>query len=293
MIVPLLLGAGLGLGLLLLQRALLPSRPRLADALDRLERLTPGAEFAAGGWRAGVEQRAAGWIGAIGINGRLTRNLRLLDRTPQQHAVAKLTGALLGLAYPAVLAAVLSLAGVRLPLAGIIAAAAIGAPLGFLLPDRRVIEHAEQRRASFRAALASYLDLVTILLAGGGHMETALVVAARTGDGWSFAELRRALEVARVHRESPWVTMARLGEELGVPELRELAASVQLAGSQGARAADSLASKAATLRAHQLAEAEAEAQRSTEQMTVPTTILVIGFVGFLLYPAIVLIAGTR
>ncbi len=291
MIVPLLLGAGVGAGLLLLQRGLLPARPPLADALDRLDRLTAAPSATPGGLRAGLEQRAAR-LGAIGAD-RIAQELAVVGRTAQQHALAKLTGALVGGGYPTLLAGLLALAGVQLPLAGVLAAAVLGAPLGFLWPDRRVRERARDRRASFRTALASYLDLVTILLAGGGHMETALTVAARTGDSWSFLELRRALEHARVHRESPWVALARLGEDLGVAELRELAASVQLAGSQGARAADSLAAKAATLRAHQLADAEAEAQTSTEQMTIPTTILVIGFVGFLMFPAVVLIAGTQ
>ncbi len=290
MIVPLLLGAGVGVGLLLLQRGLLPTRAPLADALNRLDGLTAAAPTASG-LRHGLEQRAAR-LGAIGAD-RLAQDLRLLERTAQQHALAKLTGALVGAVYPALLAGLLALAGVQLPLAGVLAVAVIGVPLGFLWPDRRVRERARERRASFRTALASYLDLVTILLAGGGHMETALTVAGRAGDSWSFMELRRALEYARVHRESPWVALARLGEDLGIAELRELAASVQLAGSQGARAADSLAAKATTLRAHQLADAEAEAQTATEQMTIPTTILVIGFVGFLMFPAIVLIAGTR
>jgi len=289
-IVPLLLGAGLGAGLLLLRRGLLPARPPLADALDRLDRLT-SAPTPSGGLRAGLEQRAAR-LGGIGGD-RLAQELAVVGRTAQQHALAKLTGALVGGAYPTLLAALLALGGVQLPLAAVLAVAVVGAPAGFLWPDRRVRERARDRRAAFRTALASYLDLVTILLAGGGHMETALTVAARTGDSWSFLELRRALEHARVHRESPWVALARLGEDLGVDELRELAASVQLAGSQGARAADSLAAKAATLRAHQLADAEAEAQTSTEQMTIPTTILVIGFVGFLMFPAVVLIAGTQ
>lgn len=287
-----LLGAGVGLGLLLLQRGLLPVRPGLAVALDRLERPASPPAAVGAGLRAMLERRAAGWLDAVGVDlGRLDQDLHLLDRTRQQHAVAKLTGALVGLAWPASLAAVLSLLGVGMPASGVVLAMVIGLPLGFLVPDRRTRERAAERRSSFRHALASYLDLVTVLLAGGGHMETALLVAARTGDGWSFTRLRRALESARVHRESPWVALARLGEDLGVSELRELAASVQLAGSQGARAAATLASKAATLRSHQLADAEADAEAVTERMTIPTTVLVIGFVGFLMYPAVVRIAG--
>ena len=289
----LLLGAGLGLGLLLVQRGLLPRRPGLAEALARLDR--PGRDEVtapASSWRAALERRAAGWIAAAGVDlGRLGPDLRLLERTPQQHAAAKLLGAVCGLSAPLAVSALAAVLGSHLPAGAVLVSAVAGAPLGFVLPDRRLRARAATRRSSFRHALASYLDLVTILLAGGGHSETALTVAARTGDGWSFMQLRRALEFSRVHRESPWVSLHRLGDELGVAELRELAASVQLAGSQGARTATSLAAKAATLRAHQLADSEAQAEAATERMTVPTTALVIGFVGFLLYPAVVRIAG--
>ncbi|MCZ7537378.1 MAG: hypothetical protein M5T61_16690 [Acidimicrobiia bacterium] len=69
-------------------------------------------------------------------------------------------------------------------------------------------------------------------------------------------------------------------------ELAELAASVSLAGSHGARIRASLAAKADTLRGHQIAETEAAAEAATERMTVPVAVLLFGFLVFIAYPAI-------
>ncbi|MFM8790927.1 MAG: hypothetical protein ACKOFX_00250, partial [Solirubrobacterales bacterium] len=39
-------------------------------------------------------------------------------------------------------------------------------------------------------AVSAFLDLVTIILAGGAGLETALVSAASCGDGWVFSRIR-------------------------------------------------------------------------------------------------------
>lgn len=68
--------------------------------------------------------------------------------------------------------------------------------------------------------------------------------------------------------------------------LAELAASVELAGSQGARIRASLAAKADSLRGHQVAETEAAAEAATERMTIPVAVLLFGFLVFIAYPAV-------
>jgi tight adherence protein C len=70
-----------------------------------------------------------------------------------------------------------------------------------------------------------------------------------------------------------------------VSELSELAASISLAGTEGARVRDSLAMKASTLREHAMAEAEAEAESTTEKMAVPVVLLFLGFMILIGYPA--------
>jgi Flp pilus assembly protein TadB len=125
-----------------------------------------------------------------------------------------------------------------------------------------------------------------IVLAAGGGVQSALSLAARTGDGWAYGELRRALESARISRTSPWDALGRLGAELGVGELSELAASMQLAGTEGARVRDSLVAKARSIRTHELAESEAEAGVATERMSFPVALLAFGFFALIGYPAV-------
>ena len=86
-------------------------------------------------------------------------------------------------------------------------------------------------------------------------------------------------------RRSPWECFTELGERLSVDELSEIAASVQLAGEQGARVKRSLTAKAAALRGQQMARVEAEAQAATERMGVPTVLMFVGFMALLGYPA--------
>jgi tight adherence protein C len=71
-----------------------------------------------------------------------------------------------------------------------------------------------------------------------------------------------------------------------VDELSELAASVALAGTEGAKVRASLAAKATSLRTHELAEAETADQAATERMSLPVVLLFAGFLVFLGYPAV-------
>ncbi|MDH3261905.1 MAG: type II secretion system F family protein, partial [Acidimicrobiia bacterium] len=154
---------------------------------------------------------------------------------------------------------------------------------GFVWPDLGLSERIERRRRDFRHSLSAYLDLVTIILAGGGGLETALQTSADLGDGWAFAEIRSALRKARLTNRTPWEVFDDLGTELGVDELRELAASAHLAGDQGARIRASLAAKADSMRNGQTAAIEAQAEAATEKMLLPVVTLVVGmilFIGF-------------
>ena len=84
----------------------------------------------------------------------------------------------------------------------------------------------------------------------------------------SARELRRAGSPA-----SPHGTRSPNSTRLGINELAELAASVSLAGSHGARIRPPRR-EGRHLRGHQVAETEAAAEAATERMTVPVAVFV-------------------
>lgn len=281
-------GAGVGLGLFIILRSFQTRPVPLADLAGILDSVGRPVN-------APVEEptltKSQTSLGAGGLalmtligrsnSDRLADQLRVLDKPMERHAYEKMLGAAAGFGIPTVTALVLAAGGTAVPIAFVAAAAAIFGLAGFFYPDLPLAERVEQRRRGFRHAFSAYLDLVTILLAGGAGIESALEGAAESGDGWAFAEIRRALRRARLTRQTPWDAFAALGTEIGVNELNELAASISLAGDHGARIKNSLTAKADALRAAQAAELETAAEAQTEKMIVPVVVMILGLVLFI------------
>ena len=305
MTIALLCGGGVGLGIVVLVRGLFPTRVPLAIALRQLhavgrsdprqfvaneERFVQGGGgvgASSGGLAARIGQPLARHLVSLPLLPRRVRSdLVVLGRPPERHLAEKVTLALTGFLLIPALAGALTLGGTSpgwtLPLW---TALLLGAG-GFLIPDLGIRAEAGKRRADFRHALGSFLDLVVISLAGGAGVEGALSEAAAIGHGWSFAQLRRALEEARLMRIPPWEPLGRLGKDLGIEELTALAASVALAGAEGAKVRATLAAKAASIRSHALAAAQANAEAMSERMSLPVVILFAGFLLFVGYPAL-------
>ena len=289
-LVMIVLGAGVGLGVLLLVRALAPRPVPLDTVLAGLGQ--PGRAITADEAHDRADADQAGRVArraieAVGVNvSRHRHDLELVGRTPERHALDKVLGGLAGFLVPNLVAVALTTMGIGPPLGFIVVLSFGTAVLGFLMPDFLLHDEAERKRRAFRHSLSSYLDLVNVLLAGGAGIETALYAAADAGDGWGYQTIRNALRRARLTGQSPWDAFAELANDLGINELAELAANVSLAGSHGARIRASLAAKADTLRGHQVAETESGAEAATERMTVPVAVLLLGFLLFIAYPAV-------
>jgi tight adherence protein C len=298
-IVALVLGALVGLGAIVSWRLLFPSPPPLQAAIDRLNRRNELVGIANRDQQAGgVDDLLGRTVGAsldrtlrgLGLRlDSLESDLRLTGRSIEQHMAQKVLLALFGLALPALLGTMWAVLDIGPPFT---VAVAFGVGLGaffFFVPDLVVRSEAAERRKEFKRSLGSFLDLVVISLAGGAGVESALRDAAGVGRGWAFRQLHNALDVTSLTAETPWAALARLGTELKVDELVALASSVSLAGTEGARVRQSLAVKATSLRDHALAEAESEAEASTEKMAVPVVLLFVGFLVLVGYPALDLI----
>lgn len=290
MITAVALGTGLGVGLWALAVWLFPPRPALGDVLTHATAPPKPPPIVAtddSGWAARIGRPFVAPLRALGLPGaRLSRDLAVIGRPVATHLAEKATLALVGLLAPGLLQLLLTLAGFGLGVEFPIIGGLVLAAAGFLLPDLHARSRASTLRKAFRHALSAYLDLVWITLAGGAGVDSALNQSVAIGQGWAFAQLRRALEAARLTRTTPWATLRQLGEELAVTELAELAASVSLAGTEGAKVRTSLAAKATALRTHQITDAEGEAQAATERMSLPVMLLFLGFLTFIAYPAL-------
>lgn len=285
--VPLLLGVVGGVGLVLLAGALVPARGDLAAELEWLRRRRPVASPPTTGAGRGPALRLARALGLERrLGGGVEADLRVTGGSLEAHLARRVLFGAWGLCFGPLVGVMCWAAGLPTPMvvpAGV--SLAVGA-VGLLAPGPSLRSEAATRRRSFRHAFGAFLDVVAMSLAGGRGVEAALSAAARSGRGWAFTEIRHALDGARLRRETPWAGLERLGADLGVPEVAELAASVALAGGEGARVRASIVAKARALRTRELAEAEAAAQAATEHMSLPTVALLVGYIVFLLYPAL-------
>jgi Flp pilus assembly protein TadB len=218
-------------------------------------------------------------------------DVAIIETTQESIAANRLLLGVAGAGVPLTMWVITSLGGSSLPVTAVVLLGAVFAVAGFQLPANRVRTHARIARRRFRTSLSAYLDLVSIMLAGGAGIETALHATARIGDGPTFEAISEALEVARATRRSPWDTLADVGSRVGVAELPELAATVRLGGEQGARMTASLVAKASGMRLRELADVEARANEATERMGIPMVLLFIGFLVLLGYPAMHLITS--
>jgi tight adherence protein C len=216
----------------------------------------------------------------------LRADLSLIGRTVEAQLALTVLGALLGgvglLVFSGVMVAVIP----GMPGTTPLVIAVVGVIVGGLLPTVQAASRATVRRRDFRHVVGSFLDLVALNLSGGRGVPEALNSAASVSNGWAMVRLRDCLQVARLQGITPWMALGELGAETGVAELRDLSAALELVADDGAKVRESLAARAASLRRRELADAEGRAQARSQSMLVAQMLLAVGFLIFLIYPAI-------
>ncbi len=192
----------------------------------------------------------------------------------------------LGIIVPLILV-IASAFSFTIPFSVPIFAALLMIPLGAIIPVMELKKNASQERERFQYILGVYLELVSLGMAGAMGIESSLDGAAKVSDDKVFRRINQQLNTARMKAYGPWEGLSNLGTEIGVGELGELAANVQLAGSEGAKIRSSLRSKSSTIRKRVMALEEAKANSITEKMFLPGVILLAGFMLFVGYPAMI------
>ena len=169
--------------------------------------------------------------------------------------------------------------------------ALLGGLIGAVLPTLQLTGNAKERRRDFRHVVSSFLDLVSMNLAGGRGVPEALQSAVSLSNGWAMVRIRETLQNARLQGVTPWAALGELGEEMAVEELRDLAAALALVAEDGAKVRESLAARAVSMRQRELADAEGRAAQASQSMLIAQLLLCVGFLLFLIYPPISQILG--
>ena len=304
MITWILLGGALsGAGVLMLVLILAPPAIQPAAALAELDsqrderrlrqearRLNP-RERALPDWLDALGYRAAALLRRTGIDlGGLSSDLSVLGRSLERHLVASLLLGLLGFGAPLLITALSALAGRPMGSLPLLACLVLGAAMA-ALPTARLRSRAAQARRDFRPVVGSFLDLVSMSLSAGRGVPEALDAASALSDDPAMARIRDALAAARLRGETPWAAMGRLGETLRIDELRDLSAALALVAEDGAKIRESLSARATSMRRRELADAEGRAGENSESMLVAQLVIAIGFIVFLVYPALSGIMG--
>jgi len=286
-------GAVAGLGLAVAAAEVFaPAPPDLTAALIRLHP-NPLRPAGGGATRTGRQARLGRLSDWIADRVPLAhQDLALVERTVDQFVTSKLVMACYGAALPTLVSAVLTLAGVPIPVAAAVAVSVAGAVLLFLAPDLVLRSQAADVRAEFRRTVCCYFDLVALERGADGGPAEALSRAADVGHGRGFRRIHEALTTARLTGASPWHALTALADDVGIDELSDLADVVALAGQDGAAIADTLAAKATALRGRQLADAAAAANVASEKLTLPGVVLAFAFLVLVCYPALARVLGS-
>jgi tight adherence protein C len=287
-------GGIFGLGLLVLLFSVRPAKQSIADTLARLDASRAPTTIS----EAFIREGLTGWRGSLGtslsqalvsrgIVLTTTRSdLAVMGRTMEGFLATTVVLGVCGLVFGPVAVGLMYVVGLRAGPALPLALSIICAGFAAALPTLELRSQATKRRRDFRHAVGAFLDLVSMNLAGGRGVPEALSMAAQIGGGWPFARLRDTLAFARLQGLTPWAALGRLGEELDIEELRDLAAALTLVADDGAKIRQSLSARAATLRRRELAEAEGKAGQRSQSMLVAQLLICFGFLLFLAYPAV-------
>lgn len=291
-------GAAIGLGLALLLWRLVPADPDLGETLSRLS--ADGARQAA----ARRTEQATGSGDVRDLLGRWAqRNLptrvwggvRAQDLAIVRVSTCRFCGekvmfALMGLFIAPLLSGLAILIGIGLPVVVPVAGSLVLAGVMWFIPTYNVIDDAKKARLEFNRALGAYIDLVALERNAGSGPRQSMEAAAAIGDSWVFRRIGEELARTRWSGLTPWEAMRHLGEELGMPELNDLADIMRLSSEDGAQVYAQLRARSASMRSAMLNAQKAQANEVSERMTLPMAVLGMIFLIILIAPSMLRLA---
>ncbi|MEV0650108.1 type II secretion system F family protein [Phytomonospora sp. NPDC050363] len=260
---------------IILRELLIAPTPALGPALKRLHH-NPATPAAPTGLAARIATR---WKGP-------SKDLRILQRSPEQHVTYLLISGLIGFLLVPLLTFLLLV--MRLPVPIVVPAAA--APLFAIglayVTHRDLVFKAAAARSDFRRATCVYIELVGQQIAAARGPVQALEAAARGCDSWVFDRINDALQRGQSAMGMPWDELRTLAADIDLPEIDDLAQIMQSGGQSGAPVYESLRARADSLRAQIRADDLRTAKAKTTKLDMPGAALVFVLLGFVTFPII-------
>ena len=282
MTVAILIGVAIAAAVLMIITGLTPTNP----ALDRaIERLSPDSDYepVAGGHPRGIKGRLGSYAehNLAGRRGFATpiQDLTLIGKDSRWYWTQRITSGLAGLTIPLVLALLNTLMGNPIPpVVLVVGALAGGIYFFFVQVDVDLRSRAKTARDSFARAVGNYQQQMVIHRRAGKGAATAMRDAAEVSDAEVFLRIREEIARATLAGGRLDDALDRLGDRTGVPELREVGATMRLADQRGVRVGESLLARARAGRDKVLGEEYKRATNRTTLMNGP----VIGIVALLM-----------
>jgi len=287
-------GILIGVALALLAYRLAPTDPDLSAVLGRLSPhqltrrpvLVPDEPDIS----PTMVDRVGGWALRTLPGGAWARtphkDLAILQISETRFYGEKVVWAALGLVLVPALSTFFIFLGVPIPLTVPTLGSVMLAAVFWFLPNYNAVDDAKKARLEFIRALGAYIELVALERRSGASGQQALAVAAEVGDSWVFKRIATELRRARYASRAPWESLHALSDELGVPELDDLADIMQQSSQDGAQIYANLRARAAALRSAMLSAEVGKANSASERMYIPASLLGVVFMGILVAPSL-------
>ena len=278
-------------GVAMLVWRLAPAEPDLANALERLSpRTQPNRDLPDDDVHSGD---LASRLGRVAMRrlpaemwGRVPHEeLRLLRRPLSTFYGQKVLFSAAAFVLVPTIAWVFSWS-FQIPLALPVVASLAAAVGLWFVPNVDVHLDAVSARDDFRRALGAFIDLVALERNAGAGPRQAMENAAAIGDSWVFQRLREELGRSRWSGQAPWDALTSLSDELGLPDLADLADIMRLSGEEGAQVYHTLRARSAALRTAMLTTEHAKANEVGERLVIPAAALGVIFMAILVGPAL-------
>ena len=262
-------------------------QPRLGDAFDLLDGRRPEPVAA----EPGVSRLGA-WVrtrSGLVVSDDAQRRLRMVGTSIDRHIAHKALGALIGALVPALLGGWLSwLIGAFSPLPALFVFA--GGALGFIWPDLRLRQRDQAVTADAAEALLTYVDLVTLERLANRSGTQALHAAVAVSDATVFRAIAEVLERTRLEQRAPYAELQRLGAELQLPALVDIADVMKL-DEAGAALSGALRARVKELRDAHLTAMKVHATEVSERMGVLMVVPTLLFGLLFLVPPLLRLLG--